>query len=242
MLKGNTILVTGGSSGVGLELAAALSRMGNKVLICGRSAAKLAEAQLKIPGLHTFCCDLAQESDCRALFRWVHTEHPQCNVLVNNAAIVHRISFAGDEHAAAKAVEEFAVNLLAPVRLCKLFLPLLKQHPNGHIINISTGLVYAPRAAYPFYNATKSALHAFTQTLRMQVSGIRVTEVLLPVVDTPWHRGQAPASAIPAGKAVKAMLRGLQSGRPEVRVGKVKLLYRVSRLWPALAIRIVNRL
>lgn len=242
MLKGNTILITGGSSGVGLELASALSRMGNRVLICGRSAPKLEAARQHIPGLQTFCCNLAREEDCQALFQWVQAQHPECNMLINNAAIVHRISFDADEQAAAKAAEEFSVNLLAPLRLCKLFLPLLKQHANAHIINIGTGLVYAPRASYPFYNASKAALHAFTQTLRMQLPEIRVSEVLLPVVDTPWHRGQAPASAISAEKAVKAMLRGFRNKGREIRVGKVKLLYIISRLWPALAVRIINRI
>lgn len=241
MLKGNTILITGGSSGVGLELAARLSRTDNQVLICGRSAEKLQAAQEQIPGLHTFCCDLALASGRLQLYNYVLEKHPQCNVLINNAAIVHRISFAGEEHAFGRAEEEFAVNLLAPIHLCKLFLPLLQQN-KGHIINISTGLIYAPRATYPFYNATKAALHAFTQVLRIQVPSIRISEVMLPVVDTPWHGGQAPASAISAQKAVSALLRGLRSGGAEIRVGKVKLLYFISRIWPALAIRIINRL
>ena len=241
MLKGNTILITGGSSGVGLELAARLSCMGNQVLICGRSAEKLRIAQEQIPGVQTFCCDLGLVSGREQLYRHVLERFPQCTMLINNAAIVHRISFAGEEHAFGRAEEEFAVNLLAPIHLCKLFLPLFQQN-KGHIINISTGLIYAPRASYPFYNATKAALHAFTQVLRMQVPSIRVSEVMLPVVDTPWHGGQVPASAISAEKAVKGILRGLRSGGPEIRVGKVKLLYFISRIWPALAVRIVNRL
>src|SRR5690606_7787200 len=95
----------------------------------------------------------------------------------------------------------------------------------------------------PFYNATKAALHSFTQVLRLQTPAerLRVMEVLFPVVDTPWHQGKPPKMAIPVAQAVDEMLRGLQKGKPEIRVGKVKLLYRLSRLAPGFALKVMNR-
>ncbi|WP_337043464.1 SDR family oxidoreductase [Emticicia sp. 17c] len=243
MLTGNTILITGGSSGVGLELARRLSAQNNTVLICGRSKTKLEEAQRLFPAIQTFVCNIASENECSLLFDWIKTHHPACNILINNAAIVYQTDFLNDPEAIAKAYEEFQTNMLAPIRLSKLFLPLLLRQPKAQIINISTGLVYAPRAVYPFYNATKAALHSFTQTLRLQLASkpISIKEVLLPVVDTPWHRGNPPKIAIPVEKAVEEVLQKLEkTNKTEIRIGKVNLLYWLARIAPAFAIRIIN--
>ncbi len=149
-----------------------------------------------------------------------------------------------DDNAIEKANDEFQTNILAPIRLSKLFIPLLLKNNMPMIVNISTGLVYAPKASYPFYNATKAALHSFTQTLRMQTatSPLKVIEVLLPVVDTPWHKGPVPKTAISASQAAAEILAGLQKGKSEIRVAKVALLYWVARIAPALAQKIINRL
>lgn len=245
MLTGNTIVITGGSSGVGLELAEKLILQKNKVIICGRSVQKLSEAQNKFPQLITYTCNIADAESCNRFYYWIEENFPACNILINNAAIAHSTEFLNDEHAIDKATEEFQTNILAPIRLTKLFTPLLLKNKQSIIINISTGLVYAPKASYPFYNATKAALHSFTQTLRMQTaqSNLKVIEVFLPVVDTPWHKGRpVPKSAISAAQAVKEMLAGISKGKTEIRVAKVALLYWVARLYPALAVKIINRL
>ncbi len=245
MYANNTILITGGSSGVGLELAKRLIEKNNTVLICGRSEEKLTEAKLLIPQVHVFPCNIASEAGCNLLYEWVKNNHPDCNIVINNAAIVHNTSLMEDDKAIEKATDEFQTNILAPIRLTKLFLPLLLKNKNAQLINISTGLVYAPRAVYPFYNATKAALHSFTQTLRLQLSDmpIKVTEILLPVIDTPWHKGNLPKTAIPVAKAVEEILQKLENGRsPEIRIGKVNLLYWLVRIAPAFAIRKINSL
>ncbi len=244
MLTGNTILITGGGSGVGLQLAGELIKNNNKVLVCGRSEEKLQQAKHQLPSLEIFSCDLSQEKECLRLFEWVERFHPSCNVLINNAAVAHEALFDTEQEVVRMAEEEFQVNVLTPVRLSKLFLPLLMKNKNAHLINITTGLIYVPRVAYPFYNATKAALHSFTQVLRVQLAGkpIRVTEVLLPVVDTPWHRETVPRSAIPVEKAVKEMLSGINKGKQEVRVGLVAILYWLVRIAPGFAFRKINAL
>jgi uncharacterized oxidoreductase len=243
-LHNNTILITGGSSGIGFELAERLTKENNKVLICGRSLKKLEEAKTGLPELDYFQCDLSNPQECIKLVKWVAENHPECNVLINNAAIVHTESFREDELAIEKAEAEVQTNLMAPIRLAKYFIPLLEQNKNPQIINITTGLVYAPKAAYPFYNATKAALHSFTQVLRIQLeaSPIEVTEVMFPAVDTPWHNGHPPKIAIPAEKAVDEMIRGLQKQKPEIRVAKAKLIYLLSRMFPGFALRKINSL
>ena len=243
VLQNNTVLITGGSSGIGLELAKRLAEKKNRVLICGRSGQKLETAKQLIPEISTFQCDLSQQSECKKLVQWIEQEHPACNILINNAAIVHRTDFYQDSDILEKAEAEIRTNLSAPIQLTKLFLPLLERNPNPKIINITTGLIYAPKAAYPIYNATKAALHSFTQVLRMQMkkSPTAIIEVLFPAVDTPWHQGQAPAFAITAEKAVEEMVEKIEQGQTEIKIGKVQLLYILSRIAPSLASKLINQ-
>lgn len=239
----NTILITGGGSGIGLQLARVLSAEGHTVLICGRSEANLRVAARQLSQVATFTCDVSDEHDCLRLYNWVQNNYPECNWLINNAAIAHHGDFIQESASLILAEKEFRTNLLAPLRLSYLFLPSLLKQPNSRIINISTGLVYAPIRSYTFYNATKAALHSFTQVLRMQFKNkpVHICEVLLPVVDTPWHKDRQISGAISPEKAVKEMLKEIRKNREEIRVGKVKLLYLLARLSPTLAIRLMNK-
>lgn len=238
----DTFLITGGGSGIGLELAGRLSREGHRVLICGRDRVKLERAEKAHPGIAWFQCDLSRYGQCAGLAEWIGREHPGCNVLVNNAAVVSRGDFLSGEDMIGKARLEIDTNLLAPIVLTRLLLPVLERNPRAQIVNVNSGLIYAPRADYPFYNAAKAALHAFTQVLRSQMEGrpVRVREVMLPAVDTPWHQGRPPRIAIPVEKAVDGLLEGLAGGREEIRVGGTKALYLLSRIAPGLAFRMIN--
>lgn len=243
-LSKRTILVTGGSSGIGLELAKVLSNRGNKVLICGRSQEKLEKAKKLILNLEAFQCDLSSYDDCSRLANWVKNQHPNCSVLINNAALVHTTDLYKDDQAIVKANLEFQTNTLAPITLTKLLMPVLQESSDGILINVTTGLVYAPKAAYPFYCATKAALHSFTQGLRFRMKGsrIKIIEVMFPAVDTPWHRGHTPRIAISPEEAVQEMIVGLEKGKEEIYVGKVKLFRLMSRIAPGFALRKINTL
>mgnify|MGYP003580725297 CR=1 FL=1 len=242
--RGRKILITGGSSGIGLEMSKRFIEKGNTVIVCSRSVEKLKAAQSCVSGIITYQCDISDEAQCRQLAGWIKEEHPGLSILINNAAIVNKTDFPGDETIMKKCAEEFSTNFLAPVRLIKLLYPVLEQHKEPVIINITTGLVYTPRTAYPFYNSTKAALHSFTQVLRHQLknTSFKVTEVLFPVVDTPWHQGNTPRMAITPEKAVNEMIQLLEKGQQEIKVGAVKLLYFISRLAPGLAFKKINSL
>lgn len=242
-LSNNTILITGGSSGIGLELAGRLLQK-NKVIICGRTPEKLEKTKHQFPSIHTIQCDLSGPDECFRLSAWISRNHPDCNVLINNAAIVHRDSFLTGEQLPQKAQNEIYTNLLAPIILSRQLLPVLMQNNNSAIINITTGLIYAPKVLYPFYNATKAGLHSFTQVLREQLkeTPVDVIEVLFPAVDTPWHNGNPPKIAITAGKAVDEMWKGIEKGRSEIRVGGVKILHLLSRIAPGFAFKKINSL
>ncbi len=240
-LSGNVILITGGSSGIGLELAKQFITRNNTVIVCGRSAEKLALAQNELPQLHTYQCDISIKEDQQGLMHHIKKEHPRLNVLINNAGIAHKSHFVSDPMMPEMAELEVQTNFLGPVLLSQTF---LNHNIHGTVINITTGLIYAPRTVYPIYNATKSALHSFTQVLRKQTEplGAEIIEVMMPVVDTPWHKGNLPRTAITVEKAVSLMMRGLESGRREIRIGRVQALYLLSRIAPGLAFRIVNNL
>jgi short-subunit dehydrogenase involved in D-alanine esterification of teichoic acids len=242
--QNNTILITGGSSGLGLQMAKVFLERGNTVIICSRSTEKLKQAKLALPKLITYQCDIADRIACEEMVAWLTRQYPSLNMLINNAAIVHKEDFVQGESMIEKLYQEVATNFLAPVMLIKLLYPLLVRQTHAHIINVTTGLVYIPRTVYPFYNSTKAALHAFTQVLRQQLKDrhIKVTEVLFPAVATPWHNGKPPSIAITAEKAVHEMVQQLEACKNEIRVGKVRLLYILSRLAPALAFKKLNAL
>lgn len=242
--ENNTVLITGGSSGIGLELSKVLLQKGNKVIICGRSNEKLAAAKKKFPQLTTYQCDLSDSQACIDFAKTISIQHPGLNVLINNAAIVNKIDYLTDENALALAENEYQTNLIAPVRLIRLLFDTLRVNDSATIINITTGLIYAPRVIYPFYNSSKAALHAFSQTLRIRLNSenISVVEVMFPAVDTPWHQGTPPKIAISPEAAVKEMLKGLEQKKTEIRVGGAKVLYILSWIAPRFALKKVNEI
>ncbi len=242
-LENNTVLITGGSSGLGLELAKRLVQQ-SKVLICGRSLVKLEQTKKEIPEIDFFQCDVSVKKECQNLVEWISINHPECNILVNNAAITHVANFYEDDKIIDKAVMELNINLLAPITLSKLLIPILTKNSNASIINITSGLVFVPRVDYPFYNATKAALHSFTQVLRIQLRKlpVSVVEVMFPAVDTPWHNGNPPKIAISPEKAIDEMLIKLKKGELEIKIGKVKILRMLTRLAPSFAFKKLNQL
>lgn len=241
-ISNSTVIITGGSSGIGLEMARQLIERKNKVIACSRSLEKLALAKKIVPDLITYQCDIAKASQCSSFVQWIGENYPEANVLVNNAAIVSSTNFIEDDLILEKMENEMATNLIAPIHLIKLVYPILIKNSNAKIINVTTGLVYVPRTIYTFYNATKVALHSFTQVLRdqLQKENIQIIEVLFPAVDTPWHKGNPPKIAITPEKAVSEMLKGIGNGKVEVKVSKVRLLYFISRLFPKFAFRKIN--
>lgn len=241
-ISNNTVLITGGSSGIGLELSRLLIQKGNKVIICGSTNEKLVAAKSLMPELITYQCDLSDNSECVDFAAKISENHPDLNILINNAAVVHKTSFVDDVQIMRKLMKELQTNFVAPIGLINQLIPVLEKNKNAEIVNVTTGLIYAPRSIYPFYGATKAALHSFTQVLRLQMAGrkIKITEVMFPAVDTPWHKGNPPKIAITAKEAVEAMIKGLETGKDEIRVKGAKVVYMLSRIAPGFALRKIN--
>lgn len=184
-LTENTILITGGATGIGSALARSLSEKGNQVIICGRNEAALQKAQEEVPALVTRVCDVADAESRRSMVQWLKTSHPNLNVLINNAGVQHRRDF-NDDPAIDTLDQEVAINLTAPIHLITQLLPTLKQQGRAFIINVSSGLAFSPMADVPVYCATKAAIYSFTLSLRHQLkaTGVRVIELAPPIVDT----------------------------------------------------------
>lgn len=227
-ITGNTILITGGTSGIGLAFAERFFAEGNTVIICGRRADRLAEIAAKNKGMITRQCDIAVASQRAALRDWVLAHYPTLNVLVNNAGV----QFAADltqETDMSKVYSEVETNLMAPIHLCSLFGAHFGALPQASIINISSGLAFTPLAFMPVYCATKAAIHSFTMSLRWQWrnTGVSVYEVAPPSVDTELgHDRRADKTqshgGIPVAEFLEEAMDGLKNGLPEIAVGQSK--------------------
>ena len=222
---GNTILITGGATGIGLAMASALLDAGNRVIVCGRREVKLHEAKRLLPALETEMCDVADPEDRQVLFEWTTSRFPELNILINNAGVQSHVDFR-DGPGALKGDSEIAINFEAPVQLAALFIPHLKERPEAAIVNVSSGLAFAPLAIMPVYCATKAALHSFTISLRHQLrdTSIRVMEVVPPMVDTELDRGARAdrgqmVRGIHPDEVGSATIDGLANDRAEVLVG-----------------------
>ena len=170
--SGNTILITGGSSGIGLALARQLSEMGNTVVIVGRKREKLQEAVRLIPALHSIECDLSKRSSLDELAIQVQQGFPGLNILINNAGVQYNYQWQEEKHLVDKLIHEFEVNLLAPALLTAQLLPVLAAHPEAAVVNVTSALAWVPKENAPAYCASKAALHSLTQSLRWQISPI----------------------------------------------------------------------
>jgi uncharacterized oxidoreductase len=184
-LSKNTVLITGGATGIGLALAARFQTAGSSVIICGRRADKLAEAKAAHPALHTHVADVSTATGRQDLVQWAASEFPALNVIVNNAGIQRRVRLA-DAESWEETHQELVTNLEAPIHLARLFIPHLLKQPRASIMNVTSGLSFSPLAHVPVYCATKAALHSFTLSLRQQLKDtpIQVIEIIPPAVDT----------------------------------------------------------
>lgn len=217
-LADNTVLITGGASGIGFALAERFVRAGSTVIVCGRRADKLQEAQQQLPGLHTHGCNVGNAAERVALLEWVRTEFPALNVLVNNAGIQNRVQLATDTEDWEARRQEITINVEAPIHLAMLFVSHLQTQPNPAIINVTSGLAFAPAAFVPIYSATKAALHSFTLSLRHQLkqTPIQVLEIVPPAVNTDLGGPGLHTFGAPVGAFADAVMARLAAGETEV--------------------------
>jgi uncharacterized oxidoreductase len=237
-LKSKTILITGGTSGIGLELAKQLIPLGNTVLVTGRDPEKLDATRRALPGVHVYQSDVSDSEAIAALHDRVLRDFPALDVLVNNAGIMRNLNLNQDRDLR-DVTREIEINLSGPVRMVQKFLPHLKTRPDALIVNVSSGLAFIPLPLSPVYCATKAAIHSFSQSLRAQLAGTGVTVIELapPGVETPLFRGEFAEEmrgqkGMDVGVLARKAIAGIEAGRLEIRPGLSNVLKAMSRMAP----------
>lgn len=240
-LSDNTVLITGGGSGIGLALAKAFVGHNNTVIVCGRNVKKLEAVQKEYPTIFTFPCDITSEPDQQGLVEHITQKYPKLNILVNNAGIQHNYDFADTKSHIELIEEEVSINFLAQLKLTDRFLPILMGSPSAAVVNVTSALALVPKQSAPVYGATKAALHNFTKALRYQLerTSIKVFEIIPPLVDTEMTKGRGKGKMTPEALATEA-LRGIESNKHEIQIGKTKILFALNRFLPSVAERIIR--
>jgi uncharacterized oxidoreductase len=218
-LSGNTIFITGGTSGIGRSLAEAFHKRGNKVIIAGRRKALLDEVAKANPGIDTIELDIADGAQIQQVARQLIAKYPTLNVVINNAGIMP-FDDAGGVLDDAQAVHLINTNLLGPVRLSAALVEHLKQHPESYIINNSSVLAYVPLATTALYSATKAALHSYSMSQRFMLrdTSVRVLEITPPWVDTDLVHKSGDPRAMPLDAFIAETMDKLATATTEVVV------------------------
>jgi len=246
-ITGNTILITGGATGIGFSLAEAMVKAGNEVIICGRRESRLKDAKEKLSLIHTMVCDVTDEKQREALFDWTTTHFKSLNMLINNAGIQRRINLNNGFKDLLNGDDEITTNLTAPIYLATRFIPFLAEKKEAAIINVSSGLGFMPSAAMPVYCATKAALHSFTISLRYQLrdSSIKVFEIVPPSVNTELgipmnEKGVRYHGGIPPAEVAATTLGALTKNEYEIFVGGANNIAMIARTNPEKAFKQMN--
>ncbi len=247
-LDRRTVLITGGTSGIGLELARRLLERGNTVIVTGRDQARLDAVAREMPGVHAVRSEAGDPEAIRALHDHVLARFPALDTLVNNAGIMRNLKLVEDR-ALQDVTREITINLSGPVQMVQQFLPHLRTRPGALIVNVSSGLAFLPFPAAPVYCATKAAIHSFTQSLRVQLDGTGVTVVELapPGTETPLFRGEFEQEmkrekAMDPKVLVERAIAGIEAGKLEIRPGIANVLKIMSRVAPGFMLKQMARL
>jgi uncharacterized oxidoreductase len=247
-LTRNTILITGGGSGIGYELTKQLSALGNTILITGRDQAKMDRAKAAFPKIHTFRSDVSDPKAIATLYEKVTNQFPELNILINNAGIMREINVHNKAGSLEDITREIEINLSGPIRMVKQFLPHLKTKSGAAILNVSSGLAFVPLPISPVYCATKAGLHSFTESLRVQLKNtkVKVFELAPPATQTELLGGFNPedmkgVSIMKVEDMVEVAVKGMQGDRFEIRPGQANQLKMMSRVAPGFILKQMSR-
>ena len=224
----NTILITGGSAGIGYEMAKLLSQK-NKVIIAGRDENRLKEALKTLDNTTGIISDVSNQKAVENLTKTIYREYPDLNIVINNAGKAYAYDLTAENaESFEKAGDEMLTNYLSIVRLTEKLLPLLRKQPAAAIVNVSSIVAFAPGTRISTYSASKAALHSYTQSLRhlLKSTNIKVFEVMPPLVDTALSAGIDGHLGIKPVVVAEQFLQGLETDQPEIRVAGTEEFYK----------------
>ena len=238
-ISNQTLLITGGASGIGLEFVKQLLPLNNTILITGRDQSKLDKAKKQFPKVYTYQSDVSDPAAIKTLFERVTKEHPELSILINNAGIMKSINLHDKNADLVELTKEIDINLAGPIRMTQVFLPHLKSKNSAAIVNVSSGLAFVPLPISPVYCSTKAALHSYTQSLRVQLknTNIKVFELAPPATQTDLlgdfaEQDMKGITVMKVEAMVAFAIKGLQSNVLEIRPGQSNQLKFMSRLAP----------
>ena len=234
-LTGRTILITGGSAGIGLAFALKFLELGNTVIVTGRRQAVLDEVKARYPKLHTIQGDVADSVQIATLAARVKAQYPKLDVLMNNAGIMLYKNLKAATADLNGLMDEVNINVGGVIRMNSAFIDILVAN-KGTVINVSSGLSFVPLPPAPIYSATKAAIHSYTQSLRFQLeeTGVEVIEIMPPAVKTDMTAElvEGGASVITTDELIKKSFAALKAGKLEIRPGQSNQLAFLRRLAP----------
>ena len=237
-MHNNTILITGGSSGIGLALAERFLKEGNTVITCARGEERLKAAQARNPGLHIKVCDVAETKQREELAAWVLDKFPSTNVLINNAGIQNLFNVRDLDGNWENFAREIDTNLAGTIHLTMLFTDHLVRQKNAAVVTVTGGVAYTPITAAPIYGATKAGIHSFTRSLRdhFASTGIEVIEIIPPAVGGTYLGGHGLRNiGVGLDEYVDSVMEGFHQGLSEITYGLTDRVVRMS--WEELEAR-----
>lgn len=241
-LTSNTILISGGTAGIGLEMAKLLSK-GNKVIITGRDQSRLDKALLELPGVTGIRSDISDNKQADELVSRLKQEYPDLNIVINNAgrAVVYSLSDSGNAYENAR--DEMNTNFLAIVRFNDALLPLFKTKPAAAIVNVSSVVAFAGSTVLSTYAASKAALHSYSKTLRLALkdTGVKVFELMPPLVNTEFSKEIGGEHGIAPELVAQHLVDGMEQDVYEIHSGNTEDIYQVYLQSPEKALELINQ-
>ncbi|MDJ1494817.1 SDR family NAD(P)-dependent oxidoreductase [Cytophagaceae bacterium DM2B3-1] len=245
-LKNSTILITGGTSGIGLEFVKQLTQQRANIIITGRNLDKLNETKRQFPQVAIFQSDVSNPKDIEALYQKVTRQFPDLNIIINNAGIMRNLSLHDTSMSLENITAELDIDLSGVIQMNHQFLPHLKTQQSAAIVNISSGLAFIPFPVSPIYSAAKAGLHAYTRVLRLQLKNtpVKVFEIAPPATDT--SLGDAftglvdPSMNMKVDKMVSQSIQGLLKDNLEIKPGMSKMMKTLGRFAPDFALNFMH--
>lgn len=237
-LKNNTILITGGTSGIGLEFVRQLNEQGATIIVTGRNLDALNETKKNFPKVHTFQSDVSKPQDIEQLYKNVTKQFPELNIIINNAGLMRLIDLQDTALDLENINLEITTNLSGTIQMVHQFLPHLKKQKSSAIVNVSSGIAFMPYTSAPIYSATKAGIRAYTQALRLQLedTNVKVFEMIPPGVNTnlqnDWVMPPNPSMMTNVDKMVKVAINGLLKDKKELKPFLISVIKTASRIMP----------
>ncbi len=246
-LKSSTILITGGTSGIGLEFVKQLTGQGANIIITGRNPDALNKTKKRFPKVHTFQSDVSKPEDIEQLYKDVTQQFPELNIIINNAGIMRLIDLQDTTLDLENINREIATNLSGTIQMVHQFLPHLITKKSSAIVNVSSGIAFMPYSTAPVYSASKAGVHAYSQALRLQLeeTNVKVFEVIPPGVNTnlqnDWVLKPNPGMMMDVKKMVNVAIKGILKDKPEIKPFLLRVIKLASRVVPNLLIKFGHR-